>query len=1035
MKKILSLLLAVAMLATCFTLGATAATGRFEGVVYTKVETEADLIAALSAGGNILLMNDLELTTSFRSATAVKPGTVINGNGHTLTYAANRSVPLFRFSAGTEVGVGTIEFRNINFGTKDVPMTVSGNVGLFVAAAANTSLLEFNNVNFYVVRTGVKANSGALFQKADTVMNFNGCNLDVTMTDVTGGTLHGGWFGEVASKLKMNNCTTRGEIAAPDTVGGIFGQSASDADVDLQNCINFASVTAPARAGGFVGNVGSGTNSMYFTNCTNYGNITSTGDTYFSMAGGLIACMTNKMETERLRVVYDCINYGTITSGNRAGGLVGSSHDYDYAKNPYYTFLGCINFGDVNGAQYAGGLMGISSPLTYKLEISECANLGKITSSMGYAGQFGGMLSAVKAENVRITDSYAAGLVSAAEGKTGVLAGCTTGTYTVQDGELLGQKKAVTMPVTERVTRVSTENREEALVGMSEMFGIRFVAADSDNSDALIVAGDPAIRGVQLSAVSGDSTTSIRFAATVNAKEPYSAFGFNVTWTAADGTSETKKITTYRLYESVNEKIGDSVTAITTEAEYLFMGVLKNIPKDQRILVQITPFALDKDGKIEYNGSAKLVAVENGMIDQGDFILNGYALRDYGIVYASSNKLSEKLLAQRLSDEIAKLTGISIPVYSQTTKNTHKAEILIGETNRATEYPDGRAVYALDSTKIVIKGDTTAELSEAHTYFLDIIEEKVLAGDFVWDITEPLTVPVDTEISLMAYNMGAKNKDAIKSHEWDLIVDYLPDVITFQEPWAGFLDDFLNDYAVQPEEKFVANKSDDDVMDTVYDGTGNGYYGVYWGLPRWKPGDATEGTGKASYSVILYAKDRFTVDASKSGTFWLSDTPDVSGSKFEDSKHVRCVTYATLTDKNTGESFVVVNAHLQGAMAKEQIEVMLPGLQARVDASLPIFITGDMNSEAGTVAMEYYFNNETMPMTSLDKLAKKAYRDERNIDWMMTNNPDLVDVSYYKYCGEWTFLNNLWHDDMTVGKPSDHPAVYAEFTINTKAAS
>jgi len=704
-KKLLSFILAVAILATSLTVGATAAMTRFEGVAYTSVSTEDEFLTALSKGGNILLANDLELSTGFKAAVTVSPGTVINGNGHTLTYLSTRTAPLFRFAAGTTVGTGTVEIRNLNFGTEDAPMTTTGVFGLFVAATKNTCLVEFNNVNFYVVRQNVKVNSGALFQEANTVLNFYGCHLDVTMTDVTGGTLHGGWFGSVTSKLKMTNCTTRGEIVGIETVGGIFGESASSADVDLQNCTNFASVTSAQRAGGFVGNVGSGTNSMYFTGCANYGNVTSTGNEYFSMAGGLIGCMTNQYDTQRLRVIYDCINYGSVQSGNRAGGLLGSSHDYDYSKSPYYTFEGCINYGDVSGAQYAGGLMGISSPLSYKVHISECANLGKITSSEGYAGQFGGMLSATAASNVQIIDSYAAGIVSAGEGKSGALAGCTSGTYTVQSGELEGQTKAVTAPnatrvfvvgegdAIEGVTYTKTEAMDSLLEELSETFGKRFVSADADDENALVVLGDPMLRGVQLSVESDATTTSIRLAAAINAKEPYSAFGFHVTWTAADGTTKTEKITTYKLYESINEKIGDSVTAITTEAAYLFMGVLKNIPNDQRITLQIIPFALDKEGEIEYNGYAKLIALENGVLDEDEILINGYSLRDYGIIYASSNKLSEKLIAQRLSDEINKLTGITVPVYSQTTKHTHAAEILIGETNRASEYPDGRAVY------------------------------------------------------------------------------------------------------------------------------------------------------------------------------------------------------------------------------------------------------------------------------------------------------------------------------------------------------
>jgi hypothetical protein len=307
----------------------------------------------------------------------------------------------------------------------------------------------------------------------------------------------------------------------------------------------------------------------------------------------------------------------------------------------------------------------------------------------------------------------------------------------------------------------------------------------------------------------------------------------------------------------------------------------------------------------------------------------------------------------------------------------------------------------------------------------------MLAGERTWNFEE-LTVPVDTSISMMAYNLGAKDNSYIKKAEWELIVGYLPDLITFQEPWAAYLDDFLNTYAVQPNPGFKSGSSID-VMETDVDNksfTGRGYYGVYWGLPRWRPEDKNK-NGRASYSVILYAKDRFTVDESRSGTFWLSAAPDISGSKFAASSHVRCATYATLTDRNTGKTFILVNTHLGGdeTTKTDQAKVLLQELQARVGTDLPIFITGDMNAEAQTKTIAYYKKNSVMSMTAMDEAADYTYRDRRNIDWLFMNCPDQVDVTYYNYCGERPFLNNIWNKTLVMGRPSDHPAVYTEFTF------
>jgi len=334
----------------------------------------------------------------------------------------------------------------------------------------------------------------------------------------------------------------------------------------------------------------------------------------------------------------------------------------------------------------------------------------------------------------------------------------------------------------------------------------------------------------------------------------------------------------------------------------------------------------------------------------------------------------------------------------------------------------------------LISGNNTAQLSEAVTYFLETVEEMVRVGENAWNITEAIAVPADTSVSLMAYNTGAKLEATIQLAEWNLIVDYLPDILTMQEPWAEWLAPFLNRYAVKPTTGFNGSTEATEAQ-TFKNGTGDGYYGIYWGAPRWKdadknkPGKTTN--GQASYSVILYAKDRFYVDESKSGTFWLSPNPSESGSIFDGSEYCRCATYATMVDRNTGEKMVVVNVHLDfdTETKSKQVNVLLTELKARVDTNLPIFVTGDMNASATDAALKLYFKNSIMKMTAMDELASESYRHYHNIDWLLTNHPEKVDVTYYNYCGERPFYNKLWLDNLAMGKPSDHPAVYTEFTI------
>ena len=1048
-KRLLSLVLIAAMLVAIFPIGVSAATETVDGTQYTVVSTSQELYNALATGGNILLKNDIALDSEFESSVTVSPGTVLNGNGFALTYSGNRTAPLFKYAAGTTVSKATSYIRNIDFGTKSAPFVLTAGNALFVEAKADTCQIIYQNVDFYVKGsslTGTKI--GGIYASLTGLASFYGCTLDADLT-ASSSSLFGGWIGEITGgDLVMTDCVTLGTITGDKAshTGAFVGQ-AGGGNSRFTGCTNLANVSGPNSVAGFVGNVGTGAASMYFTGCRNFGNITSDGTAYGNMAGGFLGRATNRadQDNKRLRVLYDCINYGTITSGARAGGFVGSPHDYDTngqgSNYLYYTFENCVNYGSVNGDAYAGGIIGIASPITYRAEITNCINVGKITSSDGYAGNFAGMLSSGV-----ITGGYAAGVVSTALG-TDVLAPHTSGTYQLQAGKFSGQYWDIIAPtvsnvkyigskssVASGITEVTNENLSAALKDMSSLCGVSFVAADSTDASAYVVAAEPILRGVQQSVAVSKGRADLRFIAGINAVNAYQKFGFKMTVHANGRTEEAVRETTSAYTSlssvSVNGTLS-SVTADSKASKYLCAITLTGIPIADDVVIEVTPYAVATDGT-KFEGNTRVVSCKNGIYQVEPMVLNDVLLEDYAIVYASSDKLSEKLLATRMADEIAKLTGVALPVLSDTQTCNRKAKLLIGKTSQTTVSVTGRTICTQNSPyEIVISGVDTAQLSEAITYFLDTVEEKMNSGINSWKFESSVTVPVDTELSLMAYNLGAQDNSYLKKAEWDLIVDYLPDIMTFQEPWAGFLDDFLNNYAVQPTEKFVASSSDDDVMVSDVDNkafTGNGYYGVYWGLPRWVPGDPCT-AGKASYSVILYAKDRFTVDTNRSGTFWLSNQVNVSGTNYQGSNFARCATYATLTDRNTGKTFTVVNVHLDFVAEVQiaQINILLRELKTRLGTDMPIFITGDMNSEAHSAPIKLYKENSVMPMTAMDDVAERAYRQSRNIDWFFTNQPDQVDVSYYNYCGEHTFLNKIWNSSLIMGRPSDHPAIYTEF--------
>jgi hypothetical protein len=131
-KRLLSLLLIATMVFALLPMGISAATQTVDGVSYTTVSTASELYTALRSGGNILLTGDIALNSSFSSTVTIKPGTVLDGNGYSLTYSGNRTAPLFQLAKGTVTGQSPTYIRNINFGTRTSYITLTGGHALFI---------------------------------------------------------------------------------------------------------------------------------------------------------------------------------------------------------------------------------------------------------------------------------------------------------------------------------------------------------------------------------------------------------------------------------------------------------------------------------------------------------------------------------------------------------------------------------------------------------------------------------------------------------------------------------------------------------------------------------------------------------------------------------------------------------------------------------------------------------------------------------------------------------------------------------------
>ena len=129
-------------------------------------------------------------------------------------------------------------------------------------------------------------------------------------------------------------------------------------------------------------------------------------------------------------------------------------------------------------------------------------------------------------------------------------------------------------------------------------------------------------------------------------------------------------------------------------------------------------------------------------------------------------------------------------------------------------------------------------------------------------------------------------------------------------------------------------------------------------IVRAVPGYAVVGVGRddgrtsGEYSAILFRSGRFRL--AESGTFWLSDTPDIPGSRTWGNRIPRICTWARLVDR-AGLAFWVYNLHLdhESQAARERsTRLLLERVRTRASRREPVIITGDFNVGEGNPALE-----------------------------------------------------------------------------------
>lgn len=145
---------------------------------------------------------------------------------------------------------------------------------------------------------------------------------------------------------------------------------------------------------------------------------------------------------------------------------------------------------------------------------------------------------------------------------------------------------------------------------------------------------------------------------------------------------------------------------------------------------------------------------------------------------------------------------------------------------------------------------------------------------------------------------------------FDVIRDFNPDLLGMQEVLKFQLDELLEQ---MPSYSFAGVGRDD-------------------------------GKTAGEYSPIFFSKDRYILDTTN--TFWMSDTPQIPGSKNWGNNFTRICTWVKLFDKFTGKSFYYLNTHLDHQSPESRVK----SAQAIVNTikgfkeKLPVILSGDFNT-------------------------------------------------------------------------------------------
>ena len=249
-----------------------------------------------------------------------------------------------------------------------------------------------------------------------------------------------------------------------------------------------------------------------------------------------------------------------------------------------------------------------------------------------------------------------------------------------------------------------------------------------------------------------------------------------------------------------------------------------------------------------------------------------------------------------------------------------------------------------------------------------------------------------TDVSVMSFNIRGENEND-GTNSWSfryvsvamMLEDVQSDLICFQETTALQLDYFT-----------------DLISKYKYIGVGR-----------------DNGKKEGEYTSIMYNSKKLSVG--KSGTFWLSETPDKASSGWG-ADHPCDAVWAIFKEKKSGKSFFVVNTHIDvddPDYQKQAIELILQKIDALNTGNLPVVFTGGFNMEDGDQNLEVVksrYQNARSVAFSTDDV--RTYHNYGKVSQTI----DHIYIGGFSSCQEFKTITARYNDRAFV---SDHNPIQA----------